>query len=107
MLSLGQLTTTTSSISQATSSTDITIKAVVFKNLTDTTKKVNLHYVPHDGSNNLGTPSDANKILEKTINPRETYNYRFPYDVVLNDEGDSLFADVDQDNKVNYFVLGN
>lgn len=108
MLAQGQLTTTSSAIIQATDSTNIKITTVVFKNLSDTTKNINLYYVPHNGTNGLGNPTNSNIIIEKTLNPRETYQYTILRSyIVLNDQGDALFADANEDNKVNYFVLNN
>lgn len=102
----GQLSDTKSSLKSVGSSQTVYFKSLIFHNTDSSEQTIYLHFVPHDGSNNLGIANSTNIIVNQTLASNETFEFSPAYPVEMKSENDAVFANASNANVVNYLITG-
>lgn len=102
-LNSGQVLASIGSIFTATT-TGTKVKQLVFHNTNTTAEILEVHIVPNSGGA-LGTPTNATKLLKKSLAQDETYTFpvSYPFNFAINDSVQAVTTTAGQ---VNFWVLG-
>ncbi len=106
MLAQGQLSDTNSSLKSVGSSQTVYFKSLIFHNTDSSEQTIYIHFVPHDGSNNLGVADSTNIIINQILASGETFEFSPAFPISSSKENDAIFASASSANLVNYLITG-